>query len=100
MIRQYGAKGLRVLIVTREGTDDSTEPENTLLNLSYDWNLGEIPLLIDEENSPITEGYAVVRTPTTLLVSPGGRIVARWDGFASAPALGLTLLRALGPIQP
>jgi hypothetical protein len=44
----------------------------------------------------ITKAYSIVAHPTTLLVSPNGREMKRWDGFTSAIKIGLRLRNLLG----
>ena len=80
-LEQYGERGLTVA-VGFHGDVPAT--------IAGDWNLGRIRVL-----EPSLAG--VETTPTTLLVGPDGRVVRRWQGFASPADLGLTLRQLLGP---
>lgn len=78
---QYWDKGLEVVV---------SLPDQTPPNLVYDWDLGGIRRL---------EGVSgAVRTvPTTVILTPEGRVAAQWEGFAPPADLGLTLRRLMGP---
>jgi hypothetical protein len=80
-LEQYGERGLTVAVSFHGDVPGS---------VAWDWNLGRIRVL---ESS-----LAGVETaPTTLLVGSDGRVVRRWEGFASPADLGLTLRQLLGP---
>ena len=90
---QYRGDRLKVLALVSQGPG----PENDqLFNLPYDWALGGIPLLLDPGNATAAQ-YGIRTRPTTLLVDPEKGVVARWNGFASAVEIGLTLRALLGP---
>jgi peroxiredoxin len=91
VLHQYGSRGLKVAGVARAGVADTN-----VVNLAHDWHLGDIPLLLDESGS-VERGYGVTTKPSTFLISPAGRIVRRWNRFASATQLGLTLRWLIGP---
>jgi len=94
MLYQFGEKGLQVLAVVSNSA--AAKPVD-MMNLKYNWNLGEIPLLVDSGSPGIALSYQIQDYPATFLISPEGEIVQRWDGFAKAPQLGLTLRWLLGP---
>jgi peroxiredoxin len=97
MLHQFEAKGGRVLLGgTGLQYHQDNQQRQRLINLTYDWSLEHIPLLLDNASSSTAKTYGVSQTPTTFLISPEGRIVKRWDGFAAAPDLGLTLQGLLG----
>jgi hypothetical protein len=78
---QYWDKGLRVLVkLAQEAPAD----------LVYDWNLGDI-------RSVAGIKARAKSFPTTVIVSPGGKTIAQWEGFAPPADLGLTLRSLLGP---
>jgi len=94
MLYQFGEKGLQVLAVVSSSAEAN---HDDMLNLKYDWHLGEIPLLVDSGSPGIALPYRIEDYPATFLISPEGEFVQRWDSFAKAPQLGLTLRWLLGP---
>lgn len=82
MLAQYWDKGLDVAVAIRPGEEDD--------NLQYDWSLGGIRMI----RHP---GIPISQWPTTVLVSPGGKIVRRWEGFVMPADLGLAVRQAMGP---
>jgi hypothetical protein len=88
-LAQYGRSHLDAAVACDASAED-------LDNLRYDWNLGEIELLTQQS---AVKGGAVLQAdavPTTMLVSPDGRIVRRWSRFVSPAELGVTLRHHLG----
>ena len=78
---QYWDKGLEVLV--------NLSPQAPA-DLIYNWNLGEI--------RPVAGLDALAKSlPTTIIVSPEGKVVAQWEGFVPPADLGLTLRRLVGP---
>lgn len=96
MLYQFGEKGLQILVVLGAAQEDD-ELSHRLMNLSYDWQLQQIILLVDSQSNETAGIYEVETTPTVFLISPDGRVVQRWDSSATAPQLGLTLRWLLGP---
>jgi peroxiredoxin len=91
MQQQYGPKGLVVLIVDATRLAAGKQPsEDQLINFTYDWQLDNIPVL-DDRDSSIAKVYNVKSTPVTFLIGADGIIQQRWDGFASASQLGLSI---------
>jgi peroxiredoxin len=74
--------GLRVLALAleRPGLQDQQ-----VLRVTREWNLEDIPLLPDKGGGIATR-YEVTTGPATFLLDQG-RIVSRWNGFASAAEL-------------
>lgn len=77
--KQFRSKGLRVVLLGEVPA-----------NLAYDWRLDDITLLTDK---PGDVGDAL---PSTMLVSPDGKIVRHWTRFAPPAELGLALRHHLG----
>jgi peroxiredoxin len=91
MQEQYGSKGLVVLIVDAARLATGKQPsQNQLINFTYDWQLEHIPVL-DDPDSAVARSYAVKSTPATFLIGADGIIQQRWDGFASASQLALSI---------
>jgi sugar phosphate isomerase/epimerase len=80
-LEQYGDRGLVVGVGLAAGASSQ---------LAHDWNLGAIRTFTSAPTR-------AERFPTTLLVSPEGAVVRRWEGFANPADLGLTLRALLGP---
>jgi hypothetical protein len=90
MLNQYGSKGLNVFAIAGPGVaSDSIE------NCSHDWNAENIRFLADPE-SKTAKSLAVSERPATLLISPEGRELGRWEGFTSAVEIELRLRSLLG----
>jgi peroxiredoxin len=96
MHEQYGPKGLVVLIVDAAHTATGRQPtQDQLINFTYDWQLEDIPVL-DDPDSSVARSYGVKSTPVTFLISADGIIQQRWDGFASASQLALSIEALMG----
>lgn len=91
MLNQYESKGLKVIGVAGSGA-----ASDLFENRAYDWHAENIRFLLDPE-SKFAKSYSVFDKPTTVLISPEGRELWRWDGFASAAEVGLKLRSLLGP---
>ena len=96
MEQQYGSKGLVVLIVDAARIATDKQPsQDQLINFTYDWQLEDIPVLEDADGS-VARAYAVESTPVTFLIGTDGVIQQRWDGFASASQLALSIEALVG----
>ena len=96
MREQYGPKDLIVLIVDVAHVATGRQPsQDQLINFTYDWQLDNIPVLDDSEGSVATS-YAVKSAPATFLISADGIIQQRWDTFASASQLALSIEALVG----
>jgi peroxiredoxin len=97
MQEQYGPKGLGVWIVdaARIATGKGSSPDQ-LINFTYDWQLDDVPVL-DDSDSSVAKSYGVESTPVTFLIGADGVIQQRWDGFASASQLALSIEALVGP---
>jgi peroxiredoxin len=97
MQEQYGPNGLAVLIVDAARIETGRHPaEDELINFTYDWQLDTIPVLDDLDGS-VARSYEVKSTPITFLIGANGIIQQRWNGFASASQLALSIDALLGP---
>ena len=63
--------------------------------LAYDWNLGRVPLLVDEGRSAL-KACGLSSVPSMILISPERKIIWRNDGAAAPGELGLILRSSLG----
>lgn len=93
---QYGPKGLAVWIVAsaRIATGKQSSPDQ-LINFTYDWQLDDIPVL-DDPGGAVARSFGVESTPATFLIGADGIIQQRWDGFASASQLALSIETLVG----
>jgi peroxiredoxin len=96
MQEQYGPKGLVALIVDATRIATGKQPsQDQLINFTYDWQLEDIRVLNDSDGS-VARSYAVKSTPVTFLIGADGVIQQRWDGFASASQLALSIEALVG----
>ena len=100
MQEQYGSKNLFVLIVDAARLATGRQPsQDQLINFTYNWQLENVPVLDDSDGS-VARSYAVTSAPTTFLISADGIVQQRWNGFASASQLALSIEALVGaPIQ-
>jgi hypothetical protein len=91
---QFGSLGVRLLLID---ASRGAATLDDLVNFTYDWELGNIPLLSDSDGDIVANLYAVRKLPTTLLVSADGFVVDRWDGLANAAQLAMAVHRCLRP---
>jgi peroxiredoxin len=96
MQEQYGPKGLVVLIVDAARVATGKQPsQDQLINFTYDWQLEDIPVL-DDSDGAVARSYGVTSTPVTFLIGTDGTVQQRWDGFASASQLALSIEAVVG----
>ena len=96
MQEQYGPKGLVVWIVDAASVATGKQPtQDQLINFTYDWQLEDIPVL-DDSDSLVARAYGVESTPVTFLIGADGTIRQRWDSFASASQLALSIEPLVG----
>lgn len=96
MQEQYEAQGLVVLIVDATQIVTGSDPgTDQLINFTYDWQLDHVPVLKDPD-SMAAKSYTVMSTPTTFLIGDNRIIQQRWDGFASASQLALSIEALVG----
>jgi len=99
MSRQYGSKGVAVLMIGDSGARSSrTITPVQLLNASYDWQLGRVPVLRDSAGRA-ARNYSVVHLPTTFLIGRNGEILRRWNGYVAPATLSFALQSAAGAFQ-
>ena len=85
--QQYGSQRVQVLIVDTSHLQTGASPHlDGLVNLTYNWQLETIPVLVDPAGS-VARAYDVSQAPTTFLIAADGLLKRRWDGFAIAPQL-------------
>jgi peroxiredoxin len=93
---QYGPKGLVAVLVDAARIATGKQPsQDQLINFTYDWQLENIPVLNDSDGS-VARSYSVKSTPATFLIGADGIIQQRWDGFASASQLALSIEALMG----
>lgn len=91
MYQQYSPNGLIVLIIDSSQLATGRSPtQSALINFTYDWQLENIPVL-DDPNGSVADSFRVKNAPTTFLINAEGIIQQRWDGFASASQLALSI---------
>jgi peroxiredoxin len=85
MNHQYGACGLKVVIVDSSGLVTRQPPKHeALINATYDWQL-DIPMLEDDDNR-VARSWGVTQVPTLVLLASDGSIARRWHGL-TGPAI-------------
>jgi hypothetical protein len=87
---QFRAVGLRVIVIAADLP--AAAPAH---NLQYDWSLGDIPLLLDQDRSSL-RACGLSKIPSTILINPAGKVVWRHDDFVAPGELGLLLRSSLG----
>ncbi len=90
--RQFPALELQFIV-----PDQGPPRRNGATNLRYDWNTGDVPVLLDP--GVARKALAVSHLPATVLLDPSGNIAWRRDGLAPPAELGLTLRALVGSPQ-
>lgn len=98
MHRQYGGRGLRVLLVDAAPLETGRQTgRETTVNFVHDWNLpSDMPLLGGAGAVRVAGLYGVRALPATFLIGPGGVVAERWDGVALAPQMAMAVETLLG----
>lgn len=100
MQHQYGPRGVEVVLMDESGrAGQEPPPLSALLNVTYDWDLGSIPLLSDGASHTTARTYGVQQLPTTFLLGVSGQVVSRWNSKVLASQVGLALQKLVGPPQ-
>ena len=96
MQTQHERFGLRVIVVDASELAGAGKPSrNDLVNYTYDWNLHP-SLAVLADDGTRARRFAVEKAPTTFLIGPDGVVRERWNGFAPAAQLDLSLRRLEG----
>ncbi len=99
MQHQYGACGLKVVIIDASALVTGQPPANdALINASYDWHL-DVPLLQDESNR-VAKRWEVKQVPTIVLLKSDGTVAQRWNGLTGPFVLAQAIEKLCGgPLQ-
>jgi hypothetical protein len=92
MLAQYASSRLRVVLIVAGQNVAEFASSDGWLNAVYSWNLGGIPLLLDDARSTAARQYGLAQTPATFLISADGLILKRWDGLALPAQLSASLM--------
>jgi hypothetical protein len=96
MQTQHARFGLRVIVIDAAELAGAGRPSrNDLVNYTYDWNLDPAIAVLTDDGT-LARRFAVENVPTTFLIGPGGIVHQRWDGFAPAAQLDLSIRRLEG----
>jgi len=96
MQTQHERFGLRVIVVDAAELAGAGRPSrNDLVNYTYDWNLHAAVAVLADDGT-LARRFAVEKAPTTFLIGPDGMVRKRWDGFAPAAQLDLSIRRLEG----
>jgi hypothetical protein len=91
MRTQHERFGLRVIVVdAAELAGDGRPSRNDLVNYTYDWNL-DSTIAVLRDDGTLARRFGVEQVPTTFLIGPRGLVRKRWDGFAPAAQLDLSI---------
>ena len=100
MKTQYGDKGLRIILVDGTYRANKSDNSNTnQINFTYDNELGDIPLLLDQKSINVAGKYGVDILPTTFLISKNGIIIQRWENAALTSQLAFAIEGQTGQIH-
>ncbi len=86
--RQFHSAGLEAKVIVTPLPDSEQQR-----NLPYDWNLGDIPIVVDDT---IARRNLNATIPALVLVNPAGKVIWRHSGLTTPGELGLTLRSFLG----
>jgi len=96
MQTQHERFGLRVIVVDAAELVGAGRPSrNELVNYTYDWNL-DPAIAVLRDDGTLARRFGVEQAPTTFLIGPDGVVHERWDGFAPAAQLDLSIRRLEG----
>jgi AhpC/TSA family len=91
METQHERLGLRVIVVDAAELAGAGRPSrNDLVNYTYDWNL-DSAIAVLRDDATLAHRFGVAMAPTTFLIGPEGVVRKRWDGFAPAAQLDLSI---------
>jgi AhpC/TSA family len=91
MQTQHRRFGLRVIVVDAAELAGARRPSrNDLVNYTYDWNL-DSAIAVLRDDGTLAHRFGVEQAPTTFLIGPDGVVRKRWDGFAPAAQLDLSI---------
>jgi hypothetical protein len=91
MQRQHEHLGLRIIVVDAAELAGAGSPSrNDLVNYTYDWNL-DSAIAVLRDDGTLAHRFGVEQAPTTFLIGPDGVVRKRWDGFAPAAQLDLSI---------
>ena len=94
--QQYALKGVTVVIIDATMmTTGQPAAHNDLLNTTYDWNMGNIPLLADSDGIT-ADHYGVQQTPTLFIIGRNGYVNQAWQGPTSTAQIAFALQRLSG----
>jgi hypothetical protein len=96
MQTQHDRLGLRVIVVDAAELAGAGRPSRSdLVNYTYDWNL-DPAIAVLRDDGTLARRFGVEQAPTTFLIGPDGVVRRRWDGFARAAQLDLSIRRLEG----
>ncbi len=96
MQQQYNSNGLRIIVVDATALLTGQHPDqDTLLNYTYNVDLGAIPL-VDDPDGATAQNYGVTSVPTTFLIGQDGQVNQRWNGLASSSQLAFSVQAQIG----
>lgn len=96
MHTQHERLGLRIIVVDAAELAGAGRPSrNDLVNYTYDWNL-DSAIAVLRDDGTLARRFGVEQAPTTFLIGPDGVVRKRWDGFAPAAQLDLSIRRLEG----
>jgi hypothetical protein len=96
MQTQHARFGLRVIIVDAAELAGAERPSrDELVNYTYDWNLDPVIAVLRDDDTRARR-FVVEQAPTTFLIGPDGVVRERWDGFAPAAQLDLSIRQLEG----
>jgi hypothetical protein len=91
MRTQHERFGLRVIVVDAAELAGAGRPSHgDLVNYTYDWNL-DSTIAVLRDDGTLARRFGVEQVPTTFLIGPRGLVRKRWDGFAPAAQLDLSI---------